>query len=235
MSTNTDLETWRLGDFEKSPAQPAQGEGAEHPEDAHRNSQDGSGGGEEDRQAPEGGQGADGEAEEVPGEIEPLAPAHGAEVVPGEDGLGDDGGEAPAHGIQEALPRREDERAAGAVGREEHREVHAGRMNEECGMSNGELGEPVIVKDGAGFGPQHTLAIERVDPNAVYVRRDPPWPGGWWLYDKNPMRKMPDRPVQGYNRDSMEMILGNMTKYKHPALKLYQAAYARMVELGANE
>ena len=87
-----------------SPAQPAHGEGADHPNEAHGDGEEAQDGGEHEGQAPDGKDGVDGEANEVAREIQPVVGAHAAQVVPGEHGQCDDRSDQPGDAVGEASP-----------------------------------------------------------------------------------------------------------------------------------
>lgn len=88
-----------------------------------------------------------------------------------------------------------------------------------------------VYVDDPRWGSPHTLTIVGVTASAVTVRRNPPYPGMVWFLHGGGQTKLPDRPTQGYDRPSMEVTLRNMRENGHPALPIFEHAYARMCEL----
>ena len=80
----------------------------------------------------------------------------------------------------------------------------------------------VLVND-PRFGTPHTLTIKEVTATAVTVHKDPPYKGMFALG-----RQQPDHPSQGYDQASMEAVLRNMRGNGHPALAIFESAYAQM-------
>lgn len=85
-----------------------------------------------------------------------------------------------------------------------------------------------VIVDDPRFGTPYTLKIESVTADAVIVRRDPPYEG-MSIFVGRGTRKEPDHPTQGYDRPSMNLVVQNMTKHRHPALSMFKAAYAQML------
>ncbi len=80
-----------------------------------------------------------------------------------------------------------------------------------------------VLVDDPRFGTPHTLTIKEVTATAVIVHKDPPYKGMFAFG-----RQRPDHPTQGYDQASMEAVLRNMRGNGHPALAIFESAYAQM-------